>query len=93
MHILTELKVSLGPVLEDAANDHFSCTGVKIKYFILPTLQFEKLRREPGFLMTGISYIGEWNEFIIIKNHTSQKCEMREEKDTHHYPVYYFEGE
>lgn len=93
MHILTELKVKLGPVLEDAARDHFYCNGVKIKYFILPVLQFEKLRREQGFEITGISYIGNWNGFIVIKNRASQNCAMREEKDTHHYPVYYFEGE
>lgn len=91
MHILTKLKVELGPVLLDAAKGHFFCTGLKIKYFILPTLQFEKLRREPGFELTGISYIGEWRNFIIIKNHTSHKCEMREERNTNHYPVDYFD--
>jgi len=93
MHILTKLNIDVGPVLEDAAEDHYAHCGVKIKYFILPVLQFEKLRREPGFVMTADSYIGRWKSFIVIKNPDSRKCEMREEKDTHHYPVYYFEGE
>lgn len=92
MHILTKLKIDVGPVLEDAAADHYAHTGQHIKYFILPVLQFEKLKREPGFVLSGFSYIGKWKNFEIIKNKNSLKCQMREAHDTHHYDVYYYKG-
>jgi len=88
-HILTRLGVHVGPVLMDAAQDHFNVTGVPIDSFFLPTWMFCKLSRELEFKQSSVSSMGYFNGRIVFRCDRLIEPVMREKNDDFNYAVFY----
>lgn len=87
MHVLTELKIEIGPVLIDAAVDHYRVCGSPIQYFILPAWMYIKLTREPGFIHSEISCMGRYKGITTFKADAAKRPLMRERGCNFNYEV------
>jgi len=90
MHILTKLKINVGPVLEDAEEDHFNHSGVRIEKFILPAFMYAKLSTEPGFYQDPeVKTLGFWKGFKIVRRDSVPYPMMSEFECNARYQVFY----
>lgn len=80
MHILTELNIQIGPVLDAAVKTHFEDTGVKVVALALPVWQFTKLRTEADFQPSGFEPVtaGEWKGIKVFRGINLWRALMKE---------------
>ncbi len=89
MHILTKLNINIGPVLADAAQDHFNTSGVPIDAFFLPTWMFVKLSGEPEFEISSVGSMGKFLGRFVFRCDKLDEPIMREKHDSYNHAVFY----
>lgn len=92
MSVLNQMNIQVGPVLVDAAINHFHVCGTAIDCFILPKWMFEKLSKEPGFELAGTAWIARYDGFTVFRANHCGRATMRETGSSYDYNVFQ-EGE
>ncbi len=87
MHLLTQLKIEVGAVLEEAANLHEFMYDKKIHAAVLPAWMFKKLEKEKDFESAGCKWMGNYQGISVYAADNKTKPVMAERGGKFVWPV------
>jgi len=75
---IDEFKISVGEVINEAAELHAFTYGADIDAFVLPNWMYKKLSTEDGFQEAGCAWIGQYCGRTVYRHDSKTKPLMKE---------------